>query len=407
MTTKPLDGITVIDVSTYVSASFGTLMLANLGARIIKVERPGDGDVSRTAGPPFVDGESPYFMTVNYGKDSIELNLKTDEGKEILYDLVAEADAFVENFRPGTAKRLGIDYETLSEHNDSLVYCSVTAFGEDGPWADRPGYDLLMQGMSGIMAVTGERDRPPVKVGIAFIDLVTGVWTAFGILSGLYNREHTGEGDRIGLAMYDGLLPWLTKQAGKVFAGEEPERMGTKDPVIAPYQTFEAKDGYLNVAIGSQKLWGEFCEAVGREDLRDDDRFATNADRVEHMTELEAELEAMFAERTVDAWTEELMDEHGLPVGPVNSVSDALFNEHAEARGLLDDLDHPIVDDFPVIDHPLRFENADTGFEKHAPILGETTVETLMDLGYSDDQIVDLAERGVIGLRDDPEVADG
>jgi crotonobetainyl-CoA:carnitine CoA-transferase CaiB-like acyl-CoA transferase len=398
MTGRPLDGVTVIDASTYVSASFGTMMLANLGADVVKIEPPDRGDPARGAGPPFVGGESPYFMTVNYGKESVELDLKDEDGKRILYDLVADADAFVENFRPGTAERLGIDDETLREHNEDLVYCSVSAFGESGPWRDRPGYDLLLQGMTGVMSVTGEADGPPAKAGIALTDHITGAWTAFGVLAALFNREATGEGDRIELAMYDGVLPWLTKQAGKALAGEEPVRMGSKDPVIAPYQSFQAADGYLNVAIGSEKLWTEFCEALGREDLLDDPRFRKNRNRVQHVDELEAELEATFRERAVDEWVADLMDDHGLPVGPVNPVSEALDNDHVEARDLLRDLDHPSVDEFPVVEQPLRFERANAGFEKHAPVLGETTVERLMDLGYTDDEIVALGERGVVGF---------
>jgi crotonobetainyl-CoA:carnitine CoA-transferase CaiB-like acyl-CoA transferase len=398
MTGRPLDGVTVIDASTYVSASFGTMMLANLGADVVKIEPPDRGDPARGAGPPFVGGESPYFMTVNYGKESVELDLKDEDGKRILYDLVADADAFVENFRPGTAERLGIDDETLREHNEDLVYCSVSAFGESGPWRDRPGYDLLLQGMTGVMSVTGEADGPPAKAGIALTDHITGAWTAFGVLGALFNREATGEGDRIELAMYDGVLPWLTKQAGKALAGEEPVRMGSKDPVIAPYQSFQAADGYLNVAIGSEKLWTEFCEALGREDLLDDPTFRKNRNRVQHVDELEAELEATFRERAVDEWVADLMDDHGLPVGPVNPVSEALDNDHVEARDLLRDLDHPSVDEFPVVEQPLRFERANAGFEKHAPVLGETTVERLMDLGYTDDEIVALGERGVVGF---------
>lgn len=401
---KPLSDVTVVDVSSYVSASFGTLILANLGAEVIKVERPGDGDPARSAGPPFIDDESPYFITVNYGKRSIELNLKSDEGQSILRDIVADADAFIENFRPGVTERLGIDYDTLSEDNEQLLYCSVSAFGEDGPWSDRPGYDLLMQGMTGVMSVTGEPDRQPVKVGIPISDLITGSWVAHGVLAGLYEREHSGKGDRIELAMYDAMLPYLTKHAGAVFADEQPQRMGARDPVIAPYQMFEAADGYLVVAIGSQKLWGEFCEALGREDLATDERFETNPDRVDHMDELVEELEATFRTRSVDEWVTLLADEHGLPVGPVNEVSDALDNEYTQYRDLLTERDHPEIDeDVPVIEHPLRFDRSASGFDRHAPTLGQDTVELLMDLGYSDDEIVALAEAEVIGSLDSGE----
>jgi len=395
--TKPLSGVTVVDVSSYVSASFGTLILANLGAEVIKVERPGNGDPARSAGPPFIGGESPYFMTVNYGKRSIELNLKSDDGQSILRDIVADADAFIENFRPGVTERLGIDYETLSEVNEQLLYCSVSAFGEEGPWSDRSGYDLLIQGMTGVMSVTGEPDGRPVKVGVAISDLVTGSWVAHGVLAGLYERERSGEGDRIELAMYDAMLPFLTKQAGKVFAGERPQRMGARDPVIAPYQLFEAADGYLVVAIGSQKLWGEFCEALGREELATDERFETNPDRVDHMDELVAELEATFRTRSVNEWVTLLADEHGLPVGPVNEVADALDNEYTRDRDLVVEREHPKTDEVPVIEHPLRFDRSETGFDRHAPTLGQDTVELLMDIGYSNEEIIALAESDVIG----------
>ncbi|TYT62555.1 CaiB/BaiF CoA transferase family protein [Natrialba swarupiae] len=400
MIRKPLDDVTVIDVSSYVSASFGTMILANLGAEVIKVERPEAGDPARSAGPPFIDGESPYFMSVNYGKRSIELDLKSDEGLSILRELVADADAFVENFRPGTAERLGIDYESLAEVNESLLYCSVSAFGEDGPWTDRPGYDLLIQGMSGLMSVTGEPDRPPVKAGVPVSDLVTGSWVAQGVLAGLYERERSGEGDRIELAMYDAILPYLTKHAGAVFAGESPERMGSRDPVIAPYQVFEAADGYLAVGIGSQKLWTEFCAAIDRADLATDDRFETNPDRVDHMDELEAELEATFRERPVEEWVSLLSDEHGLPVGPINDVADALENEHVEARGLLTEVDHPTAGDVPVVEHPLRFDRLESGFDDHAPVLGEDTRELLAERGYDDEEIESLAADRVIGSVD-------
>jgi len=410
-----LDDITVVDLTTFVTGGFATLMLANQGAEVIKVERPHAGDDNRHSGPPFVDpnpdydgpgetadenGESPYFWTINYDKLSVELNLKTESGLEALYDLVAEADVVVENFRPGTAERLGVGYDDLREVNDDLIYCAISAFGETGPWSSRPGYDLLVQGTSGIMSVTGPEDGDPVKVGLPQTDLITGMWAAFGIVGALFRRERTGEGDRLELGMHDAALPWLTKQAGKAFVGEEPTRMGTKDPVLAPYQTYPTADGYLSVGCANQKLWGELCAAIDRPDLVDDDRFASNPDRVEHMDELEAELAAVFRERPTDEWVDLLAEDHGLPVAPVYDVPKALDNEQTEARDVIREVDHPALGTVPVIEHPINYENATAGFDGAPPLLGEDTEAILQELGYDGDDIERLREEGAIPDRD-------
>ncbi|WP_251344307.1 CaiB/BaiF CoA transferase family protein [Haloplanus halophilus] len=408
-----LDGITVVDLTTFVTGGFASLMLANQGAEVIKVERPNVGDDNRHSGPPFVDaegydgpgtvaaegGESPYFWTINYDKRSVELNLKNDDAREALYDLAAEADVFLENFRPGTAERLGVHYDEIREHNPDIVYCSISAFGESGPWSDRPGYDLLVQGTSGIMDVTGPEDGDPVKVGVPQTDLVTAMWAAYGVVGALFRRERTGSGDRIELGMHDAVLPWLSKQAGKVFAGGEPTRMGTKDPVLAPYQTYRTSDGYLNVGCANQKLWGELCDAIGRPELADDPRFETNADRVEHMDELEAELEETFRERTTEEWVGYLADEKGLPVAPVFDVERALHNEQTEARDVVTSVSHPAVGEIPVVEHPLNFDRADTGFDEAPPLLGEDTRDVLTELGYSEEEIESLRESGAIPER--------
>ena len=393
--TQLLEGITVVDLSTFVTGGFCSLMLANQGADVIKVERPGYGDDIRHSGPPFIDGDSPYYWTVNYDKRSVELDLKRDAGLAALYDLVAEADVFIQNFRPGTAERIGVGYDDVRAHNDGIIYCDISAFGDSGPWSERPGYDLLVQGLSGIMSVTGEPDGTPVKVGLPQTDLITAMWAAFGIMGGLYRRSETGEGEYVELGMLDAALPWLTKQAGKVFAGEQPERMGTKDPVLAPYQTFETADGYLNVACLNQKLWGAFCEAIGRDDLREDDRFVDNADRVEHMDALEAELAGTLGERSTDEWMEILVDA-GVPAAPVQDVEDALDNEQTEARGMVRTMDDG-GREIPVVEHPLNFANAASGFDGPPPDLGEHTREVLREVGYDDETLDRLAAEGVFG----------
>jgi len=391
-----LDGVTVLDLSTFVTGGFCSLMLANQGAEVIKVERPGVGDDNRHSGPPFVDCESPYFWTVNYGKRSVELNLKTEEGLAALYDLAAEADVFVQNYRPGTAEKLHVADDDIREVNEDIIYCAISAFGQTGPWSQRPGYDLLVQGMSGIMSVTGEPDRDPVKVGLPQTDLITGMWAAFGIVTALYRRALTGEGDYLELGMLDATLPWLTKQAGKAFVGEEPERMGTKDPVLAPYQTFETADGHINVACLNQKLWGGLCEAIDRPELADDERFAENADRVEHMDALEAELQAELEQRTTEEWMEILVEDAGIPAGPVYSVDEALHNEQTDARGMVTEMEAR-GKTIPVVEHPLNYERTQTGFESPPPELGEHNREVFAELGYSDEEIDALADAGVFG----------
>ena len=409
-----LEGITVVDLSTFVTGGFATMMLANQGAEVVKVERPGVGDDSRHSGPPFVSvddyegpgraaaegGESPYFWTVNYDKRSVELNLKSDEGLQALYDLVEEADVFVENFRPGTASRIGVGYDDIRAVNEEIVYCSISAFGDSGPWSERPGYDLLVQGMSGIMSVTGPEGGDPVKVGLPATDLITAMWASFGIVGALFRRERTGEGDRVELGMLDASIPWLTKQAGKAFVGEEPERMGTKDPVLAPYQSYPTADGYLNVACGNQKLWEELCAAIDRPELAEDERFATNADRVEHMDELEEELSRAFTERTTDEWVEDLAEGRGLPVGPVFEVPEALENEQVQSRDVIGSVTHPAAGEIPVIEHPLNFSRAESGFDGAPPLLGEDTEAVLEEVGYSAEEIERLREAGAIPERD-------
>lgn len=380
-----LDGVRVLDLSTFVTGGFCSAMLANLGADVVKVERPGVGDDIRHAGPPFIDGESPYYWTVNYGKRSIELDLKSTEGLEALYTLASDADVFLQNFRPGTAKRLGVSVDEVRERNSEVIYCDISAFGASGPWSDRPGYDLLIQGLSGIMSVTGEPRRQPVKAGIPLTDLITAMWAAFGIVSALYRRELSEKGEYIDLGMLDATLPWLTKQAGRTFAGESPGRMGARDPVLAPYQTFRTADGYLNVACLNDRLWVDLCDAINRSDLADDERFHSNSARVEYMNELEAELEDLFERRTTEEWMDTLTAA-GVPAGPVYQVTDALDNPQTRARGVVRELDRDGTT-IPVIEHPLHFEHAESGFERPPPRLGEHTRVVLAEAGYDDDAI--------------------
>src|SRR4051794_35087733 len=361
----PLDGIRVLDLSRVLAGPYCTMLLADLGADVIKVEQPGEGDETRSWGPPFADGESAYFLAVNRGKRSVALDLTRPEAKEALRRLAGRADVVIENFRAGTAERLGAGYEQLGAENPKLVYCSISGFGDD-----RPGYDFILQAESGLMAITGEVDGVPSKVGVAVVDVLAGYACATAILGALVE----GGGKRVEISLYDVALSALTNVAqGALVTGAEPARHGNAHPNIVPYEPFATADGELAVAAANDGLFARLCTALERPDLL---RFATNPERVERREELAAELGAVFASATADEWVERLR-EAGVPAGKVRGVLEAL----ADARTV--SVDHPTIGTLPLVRSPLG-PHADPA---PPPLLGQHTREVLEELGYDGEQL--------------------
>ena len=392
----PLAGVRVLDLSRVLAGPFCSMMLGDMGAEIIKVEEPGKGDDTRTW-PPSVGGEATYFLSVNRNKKSLTLNLKAPEGQRILGRLIARSDVLLENFRPGTMERLGFGYEMLKRTHPRLVYCSISGFGESGPEAGRPGYDLIVQGESGLMDLTGFPDGPPVKVGTSIADLVAGMAAAHGVVLALYARQKTGKGQKVEVAMLDVMASLLTYQAGIYFAtGQRPTRRGNQHPSIVPYAVFKAADAYLTVGVANNSLWERFCQALGRPELATDPRFETEAQRVANREALIPLLNEILGEQPVAEWLERL-DKVGVPAGRIKTVAEVCESPHLKERGMIVSLPHPKAGTVTVFGVPIRLWATPGAVVEPPPLLGQHTEEILVRLlRMSRAQVARLRAAGVV-----------
>ena len=390
-----LDGIRVIDQTQVMAGPSCSMLLGDMGADVIKVEPP-DGEASRTQGYELAPGVSAAFVAINRNKRGMTLDLKRDEGVAILKKLAATADILVENYRPGVAERLGVDYETLKAINPRLIYCSISGFGQTGPYAPRGGYDLIAQGMSGIMSVTGHPGGAPVKVGIPIADLGAGLFATFGILCALRARRVTGRGQLVDTSLFEaGLALGVWEATEYWFTGRTPQPMGSAHRMNAPYQALRASDGHFTVGAANAKLWPLFCGVIGREELVHDQRFETVALRVQHRAALEAELERATVEQPRRYWLERC-EAAGIPAGPIYSVPEALDDPHARARGMVQELDHPIAGRVKVLGNPVKMSATPATMRRAAPVLGADTAAVLGELGYSAAEIETLKATRVV-----------
>lgn len=401
---QPLEGIRVLDLTRALAGPYCTMMLGDLGADVIKVERPGRGDDSRGWGPPFVGqpygpypGESAYFIAVNRNKRSVTVNLKSPEGQEIVRGLAKVSDAVVENFRTGVLDRMGLGYSDLHAVNPGLVYCSISGYGRTGPYAERPGYDFIMQAEGGLMGITGPEEGPPYRVGVPIVDITAGMFAATAILAALHARDETGEGQHVDVSLLDASAALLTNVASNyLVGGEPPRRLGNAHPNIAPYEAFHARDRWFALAAGNQRQWVTLCEVIERPDLKDDPRFATNEARVSNRPALLEALGEVFAERDADAWLAELRAV-GLPCGPINTVADVFDHPQADARDLALEAEHPTAGSVRTTGFPYHLSQTPAGVRQPPPLLGEHTDEVLADLlGYAASEVAELKEQGAV-----------
>jgi len=390
-----LDGVMVLDLSRVLAGPYCAMMLADMGADVLKIEEPEGGDESRTW-PPFVAGEASGYLSMNRNKRNLTLNLKTPEAQEILKKLVAQADILIENFRTGTMESFGLGYDVLQTINPRLIYCGVSVFGRSGPYKDKAGYEALMQAFSGVMSITGEPDGPPLRCGISLMDLGTGMMAAYGVMNALFHRERTGTGQKVEVSLFETALSLMSYHAvGYLLNGHVPQRQGSGHPMIVPYQVFPTEDGEIFIVGSNQRLWTRLCQALRREDLLQDPRFRSNAERVAHRTILVPLLQAETQTyRTVEL--QEMLDKADIPCAPVNTLDKVLTDPQTLAREMIVDVAHPLIPDLKLLGVPIKLSDTPGEVRLPPPIKSQHTEDVLTDLGYSEREIKTLRERQVI-----------
>ncbi|MCZ4282780.1 CaiB/BaiF CoA-transferase family protein [Kiloniella laminariae] len=400
----PLEGIRVLDLSRVLAGPWVGQSLADLGADVIKVERPGTGDDTRAWGPPFIQtpegentGESAYYMATNRGKRSLAIDMTQQEGQKILREIARKSDIVIENFKVGGLEKYGLDYQSLSAINPRLVYCSITGFGQTGPYAEKAGYDLMIQGMGGLMSITGEADRQPMKVGVAVVDVFSGMYGLSAILAALFKRERSGKGDHIDIALMDCQTAMLANQATNyLVSGKIPKRRGNAHPNISPYEVFETGDGYMILAVGNDRQFVEFCNVAGAGDLALDKRFSTNSLRVENREALVPMVAKILRQKTTEYWVSSL-ESASVPAGPINDLSQVFADPHLKQRGILKNYQHPSGAMQDLVSTPMRFSQSRSGAERPPPMLGQHTDEVLEELlQTSREDIAKLRQLGAI-----------
>ncbi|HMD34135.1 MAG TPA: CoA transferase [Vicinamibacterales bacterium] len=391
---QPLQGITVLDLTRVLSGPYCTMLLGDMGARVIKIEQPGKGDDTRAWGPPFLEGESAYFLSINRNKESVTLDFKHPDGRAALERLIAGADVVVENFRPGTLRKIGLDFASLAPAHPRLVYCSISGFGQTGPRAHEPGYDAVIQGEGGLMSITGSADGPPFRLGVAIADIVSGMFAAYGVVTALYARERTGRGQQVDLAMLDAVAALLTYQAGNYFAsGNVPMRLGNRHPSIVPYETFPASDGDFVLAVGNDDLWRKFCAVAA---FRDDGRFATNRQRVTAYDELRPLVAAVLLKQTRQHWIERLTAA-GVPCGSVRNLQEVFDDAQLAARAMIARIPHPTIGSVRVLGIPVKLSDTPGDIRSAPPLIGQHTDAVLTrDAGLDRDAVARLRSLKVI-----------
>lgn len=392
----PLTGLKVLDVTQIMSGPYCTMVLADFGAEVIKIEKTNGGDDSRQMGP-FVNGESACFFQINRNKKSVVLNLKSEEGKKVFYRLAEDADVIVENFRPGVTKSLRIDYETMKEINPGIIYCSISGYGQTGPYSHKGGFDLVAQGMTGLMSMTGEKGERPVKAGTAVYDIGAGITAVYSILAAHIHKLKTGEGQYLDVALAEAGLPWFIWEAAAYFAnGTIPDATGSRHRVAAPYQAVKTKTGYIMLGCANQRNWEKFCtEVIEKPDWIVDPRFKSNLERQNNVDDLEIELEQILSSEAASHWLERC-EKAGVPAGPINDFEEAVHDEHYLARDMVMEIDHPVIGKMKTLGFASKFSRTPGEIYAAPPLLGQHTKEILQSLGYDGEKIVQMEKNGDI-----------